>query len=233
MKIRTLIIMLIIGFISIYAMQEVTYFSMKEVNEYNFNGNTLIIPKINLKEHLNFESLENGVLIDNTSSEPSKGIVILSGHRTLLGSPFLRLNELVHGDNVILNWQGIGKVNYEVDKSYIVNPDHRINLGNGSTILYMVTCDPIGSLAHRLIVESSFIDLQPLDTNVKIDYTMYIILIILGFFIVGSIISYFYPVKEDRKFVFAEIVIITLILIGLFIHPISPNYFSFLGQLYF
>jgi LPXTG-site transpeptidase (sortase) family protein len=214
-------------------MQEVTYFSMKGLNEDNFNGNTLIIPKINLKEHLNYESLERGVLIDNTSKGPSKGMVILSGHRTLLGSPFLRLNELKPGDTVLLNWPEIGKVKYTVDKQYIVNPDYRITLDNYSTTLYMVTCDPIGSLAHRLIVESSVVEVEPLDENIHIDYTNYIILVIIGVFIVGSMVSYFYPVKEDRKFLFGEVVIITLILIGLFIHPISPNYFSFLGQLYF
>ncbi|GAA5818682.1 MAG: class E sortase [Methanobrevibacter sp. CfCl-M3] len=233
MKIRTIILILIIAFISTYAMQEVTYFSMKNINEDDFNGSTLIIPKIGLKEHLNNESLDKGVLIDKASKEPSKGAIILSGHRTLLGSPFLRLNELIPGDNITINSPGIGKVNYVVNKTYIVDPDYRILLNNSSTTLYMVTCDPIGSLAHRMIVESRFVDVQPLDHIVQIDYTNYIILIILGVFIIGCILSYFYPIKEDRKFLFIEIIIITLILIGLFIHPISPEYFSFLGKLYF
>jgi len=172
--------------------------------------------------------------VDNTSKEPSKGKVILHGHRTLLGSPFLRLNELKQGDNISINWPGIGKVNYVVDKSYIVDPDYRIVLNNKSnTKLYMSTCHPLGFTTQRLIIDSSFVDVEPLvDTKTIVEYKHFIIMIILGVFIVGSIISYLYPVKEDRKFLFAEIIIITLILIGLFIHPIPLSYFSFLGQLF-
>ncbi|MDR3290639.1 MAG: sortase [Methanobrevibacter sp.] len=233
MKIRTIILILIIAFISIYAMQEVTYFATKEVNTDNFNGSTLVIPKINLTEHL-YDSLDKGVLFTEGSSEPSKGTVLLQGHRTFLGSPFLRLDELVVGDNLSILCPGIGKVNYVVDNKHIENPDYRIVLNNKSnTKLYMSTCHPLGFTTQRLIIDSSFVDVEPLvDTKTIVEYTYFIIMIILGVFIVGSIISYLYPVKEDRKFLFAEIIIITLILIGLFIHPIPLSYFSFLGQLF-
>jgi hypothetical protein len=57
------------------------------------------------------------------------------------------------------------------------------------------------------------------------------LLMLVGFFIIGFIVSYFYPVKEDRKFLFAIIVLITMILLGLVKHPISPDYFSFLANI--
>ncbi|MDR3222611.1 MAG: sortase [Methanobrevibacter sp.] len=167
--------------------------------------------------------------MDNTSKEPSKGKVVLHGHRTLLGSPFLRLNELKQGDNISLNWPGIGKVNYVVDKSYIIIPDYRISLVNHTNNLYMVTCDSVGSTARRLIVESSYLDTKPLDSTVnRMNYNMMILLMLVGFFIIGFIVSYFYPVKEDRKFLFVLIVLITMILLGLIKYPIYPVYFSFL-----
>jgi uncharacterized membrane protein len=96
----------------------------------------------------------------------------------------------------------------------------------------MVTCDPIGMLTNRLIVEASFKDIGPLDSEVdKNKSQKYVLLLILAYLIIGTIISYFYGVKEDRKFIFITIAIITIILIGLYIHPISLDYFSFLANL--
>jgi LPXTG-site transpeptidase (sortase) family protein len=213
-------------------MQEVDYFSTKAIDEKNFNGSTLVIPKIGVNEQLNNESLTKGVLIDNASKKPSKGKVILFGHRTLLGSPFLHLNELKNGDAVGINYPGIGKVNYIVNNSYIVKPDYLINITNQTNTLYMVTCDPIGMLTNRLIIEASFKDIGPLDLDLnKQRYQQYALLLILTYLIIGSIISYFYRPKEDRKFIFITIGVITIILLGLFIHPISLDYFSFLADL--
>jgi LPXTG-site transpeptidase (sortase) family protein len=214
-------------------MQEVDYFSMKTVAEANFDGYTLVIPKIGVTEHLNNESLTKGVLMDNASKEPSKGKVILFGHRTLLGSPFLSINELKNGDSVEIDSSKMGKVNYIVNDSYIVKPDYEINIENQTNTLYMVTCDPIGSLANRLIIEASFTNTISLDSKSNENpYQNHMLLLgILSYFIVGTVISRFYIVKADRKFIFITIFIISIILIGLYIHPIFLDYFSFLANL--
>jgi LPXTG-site transpeptidase (sortase) family protein len=212
-------------------MQEVSYYSSKMIKEENFKGPSVIVPKIGIKENLNFESINNGVMVDELSYKPSLGKIILHGHRTLLGSPFLRLNELKKGDEVIIKWPGIGTVNYKVDKTYIVPPTHTIEMNNNSTTMYMITCDPIGSDANRLIVESHFVNVEPLNQEVDHPNKFYGLLITIGVFLVGLIFSYFYPIKEDRKFVFATIVIISAILLILYIFPVSPDYFGFLGSL--
>ena len=56
-------------------------------------------------------------MIDEKSSVPTKGDVVIFGHRTLQGSPFLRLNEVENGDIITLEWPGVGEVNMAASSS--------------------------------------------------------------------------------------------------------------------
>jgi LPXTG-site transpeptidase (sortase) family protein len=233
MKKTTVIVILAIIFLSIYGMQEVNYFSTKIVIDKNISTPVLQIPAINLDEKANFESLSKGVMIDELSLKPGDGKIIFHGHRTLLGSPFLNINELKAKDKIIVEWPGVGEVNYSVTKSYIVPASHTIKMGNDSKTLYLITCDPIGTAINRLIVEAEPTGKGPLnDKNVIVNANQdYGLFISIGFLIVGLIISYFYPIKEDRKFIFVTVIIISIILFLLYFFPIATENFGFLEYL--
>lgn len=78
---------------------------------------------------------------------------MIFGHRTLQGSPFLRLNELHSGDQILLEWPGIGEVVYNVVDSTVVPASYQLNAAEGGNKLYLITCDPIGSTENRLIIQ--------------------------------------------------------------------------------
>ena len=126
-KISTIIIIICIIILGLYAMGEVNYFSSKIAIEKNIDVPVIKISKIGVEEKINNISLSQGVLQDNKSFTPTHGDVILSGHRTLQGSPFLRLNELNNGDIITLEWLTIGEVNYTITNKTIVEPTTHIN----------------------------------------------------------------------------------------------------------
>jgi sortase (surface protein transpeptidase) len=131
-------------------------FSLNLINENNqeckFNGYTLLIPKINLSEQLNNESLNAGPLMDNKSGIPGIGPVYIFGHRLSMKSPFLRIDELRAGDNVSIISPECKYVSYTVFGAYIVDPDYKIPIVD-NTNLYLISCYPVGSNAKRIIVE--------------------------------------------------------------------------------
>ncbi|KZX17236.1 sortase domain-containing protein [Methanobrevibacter filiformis] len=230
MKISTVVVIIALVFISLYVVQEVAYFSEKIVieKESNVTNPVLIASSIGLHEKINNVSLSQGVLIDELSNKPSKGEVILHGHRTLLGSPFLRLNEFKSGDIITIQWPDIGAVNYRVNGSKIVDPSYQMAVSNSTQKLYMITCDPIGSTAQRLIIESDMLNVSSLNTkelsnNPQEYYAIYIIVIFLA---IGLIFTYFYPVKEDRIFILLTIALITGIMAYDYIFPFSPEIIS-------
>ena len=106
--IATIIIIVCLLIIGLYASGEVNYYSSKISMERNVDSPTIIIPSAGINEKINEETLDLGVLHGPTSYKPTQGDVILFGHRTLQGSPFLRLNEVAKGDDLILEWPGIG-----------------------------------------------------------------------------------------------------------------------------
>ena len=76
-------------------MGEVNYFSTKSVVEKNIESPKIIIPSIGVDEKINNESLNYGVLSDPGENIPTKEALLLFGHRTLQGSPFLRLKTTI------------------------------------------------------------------------------------------------------------------------------------------
>lgn len=222
-SITTIIIIICILVIGLYAMGEVNYYSSKIIVERNVESPTILIPSIGVNEKINNESLNQGVLSDPGENLPSKDPVVLYGHRTLQGSPFLRLNELSAGDSVVLEWPGIGELNYTVKSSEIVPATYDLQI-EGENSLYLITCDPIGSTTNRMIVYCELNDISPINTKVIQDNPQESNALIISaiFLVVGLIFSFLYS-KDERVYILATILIISAILFYCCMNPIPSE----------
>ena len=83
-----------------------------------------------------------------------RGRVIVSGHRTTHGAPFYDLEQLVEGNELIIETKW-GNFVYEVTQTKVVAPD-AIGIANPSATnkreIVLTTCNPRFSAAQRLIV---------------------------------------------------------------------------------
>ena len=171
-SISTIIVIVCLLIIGLYAMGEVNYFSSKIVMEKNVESPEIIIPSIGVDEKINNISLDYGVLSDPGDSIPTENPVVLYGHRTLQGSPFLRLNELGIGDTFLIEWPGVGELNYTVEDTKIVPAEYEFEQ-TGANATYLITCDPIGSTENRIIVQGELIDKNPINKEIiknKMEY---------------------------------------------------------------
>ncbi|MCI5737475.1 MAG: class E sortase [Methanobrevibacter ruminantium] len=230
-KPTTIIVIIAFLIIGLYALTEVNYFSYKQVAESkDVNASVVVIPAIGVFEKINNVSLSQGVYIDETSNIPTKGDTVLYGHRTLQGSPFLRLDTLKKGDVVTVEWPGIGEVNYTVKESEIIAPTNFLDLNEShandvnSQDLYLVTCHPIGSSAQRLVVTAELDSISPINETVleQNPQAHWAWLITAGFLILGLIVTYFTP-AEERKIILAVVIAITIVLAYFCIFPISSQ----------
>lgn len=222
--ITTSIVIICLLIIGLYVMGEVNYFSSKIAIERNIESPVILIPSIGVEEKINNETLSQGVWYNKTSNIPTEGDLVIYGHRTLQGSPFLRLNELSKGDSFLLEWPRVGEINYTVLNSTIVEPTYEINTHENGNYLYLVTCDPIGSTEHRLIIQAEISDKNPINNEIiKNNPQELNAIIITGLFLViGLIFSYFYP-KNHRIYILATILIISAVLIYCCINPIPSQ----------
>lgn len=230
-KPTTIIVIIAFLIIGLYALTEVNYFSYKQVAESkDVNASVVVIPSLGVFEKINNVSISQGVYIDETSNIPTKGDTVLYGHRTLQGSPFLRLDSLKKGDVVTVEWPGIGEVNYTVKKSEIIAPTNFLDLNEShvndvnNQDLYLVTCHPIGSSAQRLVVTADLDSISPINETVlkQNPQAHWAWLITAGFLILGLIVTYFTP-AEERKIILAVVIAITIILAYFCIFPISSQ----------
>ena len=222
-SISTIIVIICLLIIGLYAMGEVNYFSSKIVVEKNIDSPKIIIPSIGVDEKINNVSLNQGVLSDPSENIPTENPVVLYGHRTLQGSPFLRLNELGIGDSFLLEWPGVGELNYTVINTTIVPATYELNaVGENST--YLITCDPIGSTENRIIIQGEITDKHPIDEQIiknnPQESNAWIISAI--FLVIGLIFSFFYP-KENRIYILATVLIISAVLFYCCITPIPSE----------
>lgn len=222
--ISTAIVIICIIIIGLYAAGEVNYFSHKTVTEKNITSPVVIVDKVGINEKINNESLSLGVMTDERSSIPTHGDVVLFGHRTLQGSPFLRLNELTNGDIITLEWPEIGEVNYTVTNQKIVPATYKLNLNDSGDNIMLITCDPIGSTANRLIIEGeqsgvSGINEKIVHDNPKASYAW---IISAAFLIIGLAIAFIYP-KDARPYILVTVLIISAILFYFCFNPISSQ----------
>ena len=222
--ISTIIVIICILIIGLYAMGEVNYFSSKIAVERNIESPTIVIPSIGVNEKINNESLSLGVLHEPTSYDPLEGDVLLFGHRTLQGSPFLRLNELSAGDELLLEWPGIGEIKYNVVDSTIVPAEYQLDAVEGGNSLYLITCDPIGSTANRLIIQGELTDTQPVNNEILQNNPQEsnALLISAGFLIIGLLFSLIYS-KDQRIYILAVVLIVSAVLFYCCINPIPSE----------
>lgn len=223
-KVATIIVIIALIGIGLYVAGEVNYFSKKMITEEKIESPVVNIPSIGVHEKINNVSISNGVYHEELSYKPTKGDVVLFGHRTLQGSPFLRLNELKSGDIVNLQWPGIGEVNYTIKNSYIVPGSYKLSPSSDSQKIYLITCDPIGSTANRLICEGELKESGPLNDKIINENPQkhYALIIIIGFLVIGLLISYFYS-RDNRIYLLITVFLITAILIYFYINPIPSE----------
>ena len=222
--ITTIIIIICIIVLGLYVAGEVNYFSHKTVTEKNITSPVVILEKIGIQEKINNISLSQGVMMDEKSSIPTRGDVILFGHRTLQGSPFLRLNEIENGDKITLEWPGIGEVKYTVINKKIVPATYTLSPNETGDHIFLITCDPIGSTANRLIIEGQQSDVSGINEKIITDNPQAPYGLIIGglFLIIGLIISFIYP-KEMRPYILVTVLIISAVLFYFCFNPISSQ----------
>ena len=222
--ITTRIIIICILIIGLYAMGEVNYFSSKIAVERNIESPAIVIPSIGVNEKLNNESLSLGVLHEPTSYAPLEGDVLLFGHRTLQGSPFLRLNELSVGDELLLEWPGTGEITYKVIDSKVVPATYQLEAVQGGNYIYLITCDPIGSTENRLIVQGELQETNPVNNEILQENPQEsnAIIISIIFLAAGVIFSLIYS-KEQRIYILATVLIVSAILFYCCMNPIPSE----------
>lgn len=222
-SISTIIVIVCLLIIGLYAMGEVNYFSSYVLAEKNIDSPKILIPSIGVDEKINTESLNRGVLSDPGENIPTENPVILYGHRTLQGSPFLRLNEVDIGDTFMLEWPGVGSLTYKVANTSIVPAAYELQ-PNGKNSAYLITCDPIGSTENRIIVQGELIQESPLNTEIikNNPQEFNAVIITAIFLIIGLAFSYFYP-KENRVYILATVLIISAVLFYCCINPIPSE----------
>ncbi len=224
-KLATVVVIIGLLVVGMYALLEVSYYSSKLSIEKDLSSPVVLIPSIGVNEKINNVSISQGVYHEEVSKLPTKGDVILFGHRTSYSSPFLRLNELKSGDIVTLEWPGIGQVNYTVKNSTIVPASYLLPVHNDTQRLYLITCDPPGFTTNRLIITGDMSSLGPLNETITKENpnTQNALIICLLFLGLGLILSYFYPIKEDRLFILIAVLIISGALFFAYFVPFDPD----------
>ena len=124
---------------------------------------------------------------------------------------------------MIIEWPGIGEVNYTVLNKTVVPATYELNDNNPEKI-YLITCDPIGSTENRLIIEGEETNVGPINNTILQDnpQEMNALLISAIFLIIGLILCYFYP-KENRIYILVAVLIISAILFYCCMNPIPSQ----------
>jgi LPXTG-site transpeptidase (sortase) family protein len=228
MKLSTLFIIIGMVIISLYTLVEVSYYSSANAMDQNRSDVPYLeIPSIGIDQSINNKSIDYGIYHEPESDKPGLGTVILAGHRTFHSSPFLNLDKLKAGDNITVSWPGIGNVEYNVVKSYIVPASYQLPLDQGKTLI-LYTCYPLGSSKERLIIQAKQTHIYPFNyaSNIKRNSDQeipYAPLIICSFLGLGLILTYFYPVNDDKIILLIATIALTLFLTYAYIFPIPPN----------
>ena len=93
--------------------------------------------------------------LESTPLPGMNGNFAIAGDRVLYGGPFLRLNDLNNGDEIIVHTP-YGNFNYTVTNHHITEPDDvSVLKSDGQDEITLITCDPIWGTTHRLIVHGA------------------------------------------------------------------------------
>lgn len=117
----------------------------------------LDIPKIDLKvavvEGTTATALANGPgFIEGTSRPGKRGNIAISGHRTMYGAPFKRLNGLNINDEITLKVPGHELIYETIEIKKVEPTDTSILDDYMDNRITLTTCDPIFSARFRLTV---------------------------------------------------------------------------------
>lgn len=226
MKLSTFFVIAGMLIISMYFIIDVNYYAAtSNISEDPKDTPYLNIPKIGVYESINNKSVSYGIYHEPKSYKPGHGTVILFGHRTLYGSPFLDLDKLKKDDRIFLEWPDIGNVEYKVTNSFVATSSYQIPVEKTKKLV-LVTCYPLGSMEKRLIIEAKQVKIDPFQNTKTVNNNnkaQYAILLIGVFFMVGMVLSYVYPIDEDKIFIFSATIVLTLFLVFGFMFPIPPE----------
>lgn len=222
--ILTIILIIVTAIVGLYAIGEVDYYSMKIAYEKNVENPVLTIQSIGLSEKINNKSLSQGIYMPSESYNPDNGDIVIYGHRTLQGSPFLKLNKVNVEDKLVFQWPDIGEVNYTVTDKKIVPGTYKLTNHQNGTKVYLVTCDPIGSTENRLIIEGEKNSTGPIQEKVLNENPQkyYGLIIAIIFLIVGIILSLIYD-KANRIYLIVTVLIISGIIFYFYFFPIEAD----------
>ena len=91
-----------------------------------------------------------------------QGNVGIAGHRTTFGAPFFRLNEVAHGDLIMLTDTSGTTWVYDVVRQWVVGPSDTAVLDPTHTaILTLTTCNPRFEATSRLVVRAALLEADP------------------------------------------------------------------------
>jgi LPXTG-site transpeptidase (sortase) family protein len=86
------------------------------------------------------------------------GNATLSGHRTTYGGPFRRLGDLVVGDEIFFEAPDGSKSVFQVRGMGVVSPKDVYVTESGKGVrLTLLTCDPPGTAARRLVIQAELV----------------------------------------------------------------------------
>ena len=92
----------------------------------------------------------------DTPMPGQNGNVGIAGHRTTYGAPFLRIDELKVGDDIVLTSLDGRQFTYKVTDQFIVSPSQTDVLApSDSPILTLTSCHPRYSAKKRIIVQAA------------------------------------------------------------------------------
>ncbi|MGQ0550465.1 MAG: class E sortase [Armatimonadota bacterium] len=88
-----------------------------------------------------------------TAVPGADGVVGIAGHRTTYGAPFFRLDTLMEGDAILIDYRG-RRYTYRVERFETVSPTQVevLQASPDQRMIALVTCTPVYSAASRLVV---------------------------------------------------------------------------------
>ena len=94
-----------------------------------------------------------------TAMPGENGNAVFAGHRVTHTHPFLRINELVEGDQVIFTVDGVRSV-YQVTGHEIVTPDNMgITKQTATPTATLFACHPPHSASYRYVVHLALVSI--------------------------------------------------------------------------
>lgn len=122
----------------------------------------IVIDKIGLDAVL-FEGVDRGTLqlgpghMPETPLPGQPGNAVISGHRTTYGRPFFDLDQLLVGDNIVVD-TALGANVYTIREILVVKPtDVWVTEHIDGAWLTLTTCNPKFSAAERLIIQAELV----------------------------------------------------------------------------